>query len=92
MIVRARLQRPYYDLNGRKYIDIEIDGVTLKVKVPFRYNRVMCTVEGHTPLQDFKEGTIIESLVEKKIWENETHWILHGIRELTSEVSKDEPE
>ena len=92
MLVRARLKKPFYDLNGRKYIDLDIDGSTLKVKVPFRYNRVMCDVIGHVPIQDYKEGLIVEAVLQKKLWEGETHWILHTVRELTSELSRDEPE
>ena len=32
-------------------LDDPLDGNVLKVKVPFRYRRVMCNVDGDTPVQ-----------------------------------------
>jgi hypothetical protein len=44
-------------------IDDALDGVILKVKVPFRYRRVMCKVNGR-PLQSLIRGDEVEIDVE----------------------------
>jgi len=69
---------PWYDVNGRKYIDIELDGLTRRVKVPFRYNRVMCHVSGIVPIQSIAAGTRVECIVENVLG----HFILRSIRPL----------
>ena len=55
---------PMYDFQNRKYIDLRIHGLCQRVKVPFRYNRVMCSVEGIVPLQDIPPGTHAECIIE----------------------------
>lgn len=37
-------------------VDDPLDGNVLTIKVPFRYRRVMCTVEGDTPVQSLAKG------------------------------------
>ena len=37
-------------------LDDPLEGNVLKVKVPFRYRRVMCNVDGDTPVQSLKRG------------------------------------
>jgi hypothetical protein len=84
MEIRAEIINPFYDHGGRKYMDIKWDGVTYTVKVPFRYNRVMCKVEGLTPIQDYKAGQIILAFVEKKHWQGTIHFVLYCVREFTT--------
>jgi hypothetical protein len=79
MLVRAIVRTPWYDQGGRKYLNLEVDGKIHRVKVPFRYNRVMCRVSGLTPIQSIAEGSVIQCLIERKLWEGETHWILHSV-------------
>lgn len=69
---------PWYDVNGRKYIDIELEGLVRRVKVPFRYNRVMCNVTGLTPIQSIPIGTRVDCLVESVMG----HLVLRSIRPL----------
>lgn len=45
--------------------DNPLDGMILKVKVPFRYRRVMCEVRGR-PLQSLIRGDDIEVEVESR--------------------------
>lgn len=48
---------------------------TLSVKVPFRYNRVDCKVEGLTPVQDLKEGdNILNAIQYCGQWGGGTFW------------------
>jgi hypothetical protein len=61
---RAVVIHPWYDVNGRKYLDLRIDGLIQRVKVPFRYNRVMCLVNGLTPVQLIPENTTIDCVVD----------------------------
>jgi len=42
-----------------------LDGNILTVKVPFRYRRVMCTVQGK-PIQSFIKGDEVEIEIEFK--------------------------
>jgi hypothetical protein len=75
-MTQAKVLRPYYDVGGRKYMDLEIEGVSRRVKVPFRYGRVMCRMTGLRTIQEIKAQEIIEAQFEKKIWEGQTHWII----------------
>lgn len=56
------ITREMYTHNDKKYIDI--DGI--RVKVPWRYNRVMCKVHGFVPLQDLRPGDLIECSIIKR--------------------------
>lgn len=76
---QAVVKTPWYDIQGRKYIGLEFQGTTKQVKVPFRYNRVMCRVSGLTPIQDLLEGTIVNCDIERKLWNGETFWVLRSI-------------
>lgn len=79
MEIEAEIVTPFYDHGGRKYLDLRWDGRVTRVKVPFRYNKVMCRVEGIVPIQDMKSGHKIWVLVEKKLWEGDIHLVLHSI-------------
>ncbi len=69
---------PWYEINGRKYIDLELDGIVRRVKIPFRYNRVMCHVSGIVPIQSIPAGTRVECTVENVMG----HLVLRSIRPL----------
>jgi hypothetical protein len=61
-------------------VDDPLEGRVLKVKVPFRYRRVMCRVEGR-PIQSLVRGDEIEVVVDfKGAWNVENHsgfsWVL----------------
>ena len=42
-----------------KHVEDPLEGHVLTIKVPFRYNRVMCRFEG-VPVQSLKEGDDVE--------------------------------
>lgn len=77
-MLRAVIRHGWYDINGRKYIDIELDGLIRRVKVPFRYKRVMCSVEGVVPIQNMEIGTTIDCVIENVMGYN----VLKSIRPL----------
>src|SRR5210317_223730 len=61
-------------------IDDPLDGNVLKVKVPYRYRRVMCEVKGK-PIQSLTRGDQVKIKIEfKGVWNVENYsgfsWIL----------------
>ena len=77
----AQILKSYHDEGGRKYLNLLIDGEVFRVKVPFRYNRVMCQVDGIRPIQDYKADEIVIVEVEKKMWDGELFFVLKSLRE-----------
>jgi hypothetical protein len=75
----AVITQPFRDFGGRKYIFLKTHDVVLQVKIPFRYNRVMCTVHGHIPIQDFKAGQHVRATIEYKKWEGQDWPVLKDI-------------
>ena len=41
-----------------------LQGSVLKIKVPFRYNRVMCKVNGIRTIQELKKGDAVDIRIE----------------------------
>jgi|688.fasta_scaffold457934_2 hypothetical protein len=72
----AKVVNPWYDRDGRKYIDFEIGGEFINVKVPFRYNRVMCHVDGIRPVQELGADEIVHVELTRKSWEGKIHFVL----------------
>lgn len=70
-----KVTRPLFVIGDRRYIGL--DGQN--VKVPWRYNRVMCTVHGIVPIQELKVGQEVLCRIEytgewpvlKEIWTDE---------------------
>lgn len=78
--IRCTIDRPFYDWDGRKYMEFRNENIgKIRVKVPWRYNRVMCHVDGIRPIQDFESGESVEISIEKKIWDGVQYWILSSI-------------
>ena len=72
---------PYYDWDGRKYIELNLEGsVIQRVKVPFRYGRVMCRVEGLKTVQELQKGDEIEITLDKKTWDGVEYWIISSLK------------
>jgi hypothetical protein len=80
--MQALVVNPWYDRDGRKYIDLEINGEFRNVKVPFRYGRVMCKVDGIRPVQDLRADEVVQVTLDKKTWEGQVHWVLASIKPL----------
>jgi len=80
--MKASVVTPYYDWDGRKYLEIKSEGLgILRVKVPFRYGRVMCRVEGMKTVQELQKDDEIEIEIERKTWDGIEHLVLKSIRE-----------
>ncbi len=81
ILMRGIVHTQYYDWDGRKYIEILIEGCITRVKVPFRYGRVMCRIDGLKTVQELQKGDEIEFELEKKVWDGIEHLVLKSIRE-----------
>lgn len=79
-MVLAVVYTPYYDWDGRKYMELLVGDKTIRVKVPWRYGRVMCRVEGLKTVQELQKGDQVEVIVEKKVWDGIEHLVLKNIR------------
>lgn len=74
------IKNKWYDIHGRKYIDLENQGTVLQVKVPFRYGRVMSVdVQGHVPIQDMPTGTRVKAHVRTVKWDGLEYFVLKSI-------------
>ena len=78
-MVQAIIKTPLYDWDGRKYLELEEIG---KVKVPFRYGRIMCKVLGDKTIQEMEKGLKVEVVIEIKTWDCVKHKVLYSIKEL----------
>lgn len=75
------MHTPYYDWDGRKYMELKLENSGIqRVKVPFRYGRVMCRIEGFKSVQELQKGDEIEVSLEKKTWDGLEYWILSSIK------------
>jgi len=54
-MVRATQDRKKHLIRGDR-VDDPLDGRLLMVKIPWRYRRPMCRVEGLTPISGLKKG------------------------------------
>lgn len=83
--MQALVLTPMYDWDGRKYLELEVDSKSVRVKVPFRYGRVMCPSEGLKTVHELQKGDRILAKIEKKVWDGVHYWILAGFREINAE-------
>jgi len=68
-----------------KNVDDPLTGNVLTIKVPFRYRRVMCTVEGDTPVQSLAKGDEVKLMaVFSGAWNVANHsgyaWVIKTIQ------------
>jgi len=74
----AILTREFYDLGGRKYIDLDGE----RIKIPWRYNRVMCQVSGLRTIQELRVGDEVQATIHLRFWDGENFKVL---KELSTE-------
>ena len=79
-MILAVVQTPYYDWDGRKYIEFLIENKFVRVKIPFRYGRVMCRVEGLKTVQELQKGDQVAIQLTKKTWDGIEYWILSYLK------------
>lgn len=76
----ARITTPWYDVEGRKYINLEVDGQVIRAKVPWRYGRVMCKVSGIRPIQELQLNETVEVILDKKYWGGNIYYVIISLR------------
>ena len=86
MLAQGTVTRPYYDWDGRKYLELTIDGNKFRIKIPFRYGRVMCAHPGLKTVHEFKLGDEVDVFLERKTWDGIEHWVLLSIKECSPET------
>ena len=80
--MRATVARPMYDWDGRKYLELNLEGSVIhRVKVPWRYGRVMCRIEGLKTVQELQTGDQIEFTTKIVNWDGLEHLVLESIKE-----------
>jgi len=67
--------KEFYDIQGRKYIDLDGE----RIKIPWRYNRVMCQVVGLRTIQELRIGEELEATIEVRRWDSENFKVLKEI-------------
>jgi hypothetical protein len=77
--MEAIITKPFFDVGGRKYICLRISEKVIQVKVPFRYNRVMCRVNGLRPVQDLGTGETVTVVIENRRWDGDVFPVLKEI-------------
>lgn len=66
ILTSGTVTRPYYDWGGRKYMEIQgPEGPVIRIKIPFRYGRVMAHIEGIRPIQDIQSGEFVHVVLER---------------------------
>lgn len=75
------ITKEFYKYNDRYYIDID----NHKIKVPYRYNRVMCTVNGLTPVQSLKLNDTVIYETKEVMWEGTKYKVLKSIEYICSQ-------
>jgi hypothetical protein len=80
--MKAVVETPYYDWDGRKYIEFRIENRTMRVKIPFRYGRIMCRVHGLKTIQELQKGEEVEVTIGYKMWDGEKYLVLESIAEV----------
>ena len=70
---------------NKNRVDDPLEGNVLTIKVPFRYRRVMCTVEGDTPVQSLAKGDEVKLMaVFSGAWNVANHsgyaWVIKTIQ------------
>jgi len=70
---------------NKNRVDDPLEGNVLTIKVPFRYRRVMCTVEGDTPVQSLAKGDKVKMSVNfSGAWNVANHsgyaWVIKTIQ------------
>jgi hypothetical protein len=79
-MILARITTPWYDVEGRKYINLDVDGQVIRTKVPWRYGRVMCNVTGIRPIQELQLNETVEVILDKKYWGGNIYYVIISLR------------
>jgi len=82
MEFRAVVETPYYDWDGRKYMEFQFENKITRVKVPYRYGRIMCRIEGLKTIQELQKGDEVDVTIGYKMWDGVKYLVLESIAEV----------
>jgi uncharacterized protein YunC (DUF1805 family) len=74
--MKGVVTRPMYIWDERRYIEIS----SVRLKVPFRYGRVMCRVEGIKTVQELVKGDGVEFTYKITNWDGIEYFVLESIK------------
>jgi len=77
--MKATVHTPYYDWDGRKYLDLQFENKIQRVKGPWRYGRVMCRVTGDKTVQELQQGDAVRVTLKTVTWNGLEHLVLEHI-------------
>lgn len=77
--MKATITRPMYDWDGRKYLELQMGVNTMRLKIPWRYGRVMCKVTGLKPVQELQIGDPVEFTTKTVNWDGIEYLVLESI-------------
>lgn len=60
LVVPDAIASRIVSMQKKKVTDDPLDGNILRVKIPYRYRRCMCKVEGLTPVEAIERGAEVE--------------------------------
>jgi uncharacterized protein YunC (DUF1805 family) len=61
-------------------MELEIEGSIVRVKVPWRYGRVVCRVDGLKTVQELVKGDVVDVELHKKVWDGVEYLLIQSIR------------
>ena len=70
-----KITTSFYSIGERRYIDIDGE----RIKIPWRYNRVMCKVHGLKTIQELEIGDEVTAIIENRFWDGENYKVLKEI-------------
>ena len=78
-MIRARVTRSAWFSGPRMYMEVEIDGRKIQLKVPFKYNRVTCKVFGLAPVQSMSPGDLVDLSFDTRRYNDKEYKVLTHI-------------
>jgi hypothetical protein len=78
--MKAIVSRSFYDWDGRKYMELDIEGKMIRVKVPYRYGRVGAKTSGIKSIQEFIPGDEIEVGLKTVNWDGVEFLVLESYK------------
>jgi hypothetical protein len=78
--MRGVVTRSMYIWDERRYMEVRTDRLgVMRLKVPFRYGRVMCRVEGLKTVQELQIGDPVEFTSKTVNWDGIEYLVLESI-------------
>lgn len=77
--MEATVTKEFHECQGRMYIGFKCGTSTVSAKVPYRYKRVMCTVDGFKTIQELQIGDKVTIKGNIVTYKDKGAWVLEYI-------------